>query len=155
MISTTSLSGVKNGFCAFILISVKSCQSLVNAINKELQITRCQHTRDHKIILVPVRSLAVYHSSHYAILKKDPFSCTRCLRLLRKLSTKNYKLHDANILGIIRHLRISWIGKRHWSYNRLIKLNFDKHTQSQVNKANQIVGIIRRSFKYLDFKNST
>ena len=32
------------------------------------------------------------------------------------------------------------------------KLNFDKHIQTQVNKANQIVGIIRRSFKYLDFK---
>jgi hypothetical protein len=31
---------VKNGFCAFILISVKSCQSLVNAINKEPQNTR-------------------------------------------------------------------------------------------------------------------
>ena len=32
------------------------------------------------------------------------------------------------------------------------KLNFEKHIQTQVNKANQIVGIIRRSFKYLDFK---
>ena len=33
-----------------------------------------------------------------------------------------------------------------------VKLNFEKHIQTQVNKANQIVGIIRRSFKYLDFK---
>jgi hypothetical protein len=32
------------------------------------------------------------------------------------------------------------------------KLNFEKHIQTQVNKANQIVGIIRKSFKYLDFK---
>ena len=32
------------------------------------------------------------------------------------------------------------------------KLNFEKHIQTQVIKANQIVGIIRRSFKYLDFK---
>jgi hypothetical protein len=32
------------------------------------------------------------------------------------------------------------------------KLNFEKHIQTQVNKASQIVGIIRRSFKYLDFK---
>ena len=32
------------------------------------------------------------------------------------------------------------------------KPNFEKHIQTQVNKANQIVGIIRRSFKYLDFK---
>ena len=32
------------------------------------------------------------------------------------------------------------------------KLNFEKHIQAQVNKANQLVGIIRRSFKYLDFK---
>jgi hypothetical protein len=32
------------------------------------------------------------------------------------------------------------------------KPNFEKHIQTQVNKANQIVGIIRRSFKCLDFK---
>jgi hypothetical protein len=32
------------------------------------------------------------------------------------------------------------------------KPNFGKHIQTKVNKANQIVGIIRRSFKYLDFK---
>ena len=32
------------------------------------------------------------------------------------------------------------------------KLNFEKHIQTQVNKANQIVGVIRRSFKYLNFK---
>ncbi len=33
------------------------------------------------------------------------------------------------------------------------KLKFDKHIQLQVNKANQIVGIIRRTFKHLDYKN--
>jgi hypothetical protein len=32
------------------------------------------------------------------------------------------------------------------------KLNFEKHIQTQVNKANQTVGIIRRSFRYLYFK---
>ena len=31
-------------------------------------------------------------------------------------------------------------------------LNFEKHIQTQVNKANQTVGLIRRSFKYLDKK---
>jgi hypothetical protein len=30
-----------------LIVPVKSCQSLVNAINKEPQNTRCQHTRDH------------------------------------------------------------------------------------------------------------
>ena len=33
------------------------------------------------------------------------------------------------------------------------KLKFDKHIQTQVNKANQLVGIIRRTFKYLDYKS--
>lgn len=32
------------------------------------------------------------------------------------------------------------------------KLKFEQHIQSKVNKANQIVGLIRRSFKYLDYK---
>lgn len=31
-------------------------------------------------------------------------------------------------------------------------LNFENHIQLQVNKANQIVGLVRRSFKYLDKK---
>jgi hypothetical protein len=31
-------------------------------------------------------------------------------------------------------------------------LKFDQHIQTKVNKANQIVGLIRRSFRYLDFK---
>ncbi|XP_071160785.1 uncharacterized protein B0403.1-like [Mytilus edulis] len=33
------------------------------------------------------------------------------------------------------------------------KLKFDKHIQTQVNKVNQLVGLIRRSFKYLDYKS--
>lgn len=33
------------------------------------------------------------------------------------------------------------------------KLKFDKHIQLQVNKANQTVGIIRRTFKHLDYKS--
>ncbi|XP_063446842.1 uncharacterized protein LOC134726372 [Mytilus trossulus] len=33
------------------------------------------------------------------------------------------------------------------------KLKFDKHIQTQVNKANQLVGLIRRSFRYLDDKS--
>ena len=31
-------------------------------------------------------------------------------------------------------------------------LKFDQHIQTKVNKANQIVELIRRSFRYLDFK---
>ena len=32
------------------------------------------------------------------------------------------------------------------------KLNFDKHIQTQINKANMMVGIIRRSFKFMDME---
>ena len=31
-------------------------------------------------------------------------------------------------------------------------LKFDQHIQTKVNQANQIVALIRRSFRYLDFK---
>ena len=34
----------------------------------------------------------------------------------------------------------------------LVTVNCDQHIQAKVNKANQIVGLIRRSFRYLDFK---
>ena len=30
------------------------------------------------------------------------------------------------------------------------KINFDKHIQQQVNKANSIMGLIRRTYKFLD-----
>ena len=30
------------------------------------------------------------------------------------------------------------------------KLKFDKHTEAQVNKANKVLGLIRRSFETLD-----
>ena len=33
-----------------------------------------------------------------------------------------------------------------------VGVNIDQHIQTKVNKANQIVGLIRRSFRYLDFK---
>ena len=32
-------------------------------------------------------------------------------------------------------------------------LKFNQHIQNQVNKANQLVGLIRRSFKHLDYKS--
>jgi len=33
------------------------------------------------------------------------------------------------------------------------KLKFDEHIQNQVNKANKMMGLIRRSFKFLDFRS--
>ena len=34
------------------------------------------------------------------------------------------------------------------------KLKFDKHTEAQVNKANKVLGLLRRSFETLDWETS-